>query len=124
METFDEIAGWVGTGLEAAALAIIVLGAVVATARGVAEWRNESFEVAYRIYRRRLGRVIILGLEFLIAADIVSTVAISATFTSVGVLAAVVVVRTFLSFSLEFEIEGRWPWQRRTSPETQAPAEG
>jgi hypothetical protein len=55
--------------------------------------------------------VILLGLEFLIAGDIIGTVAISPTFQSVGVLALIVLVRTFLSFSLEVELEGRWPWQ-------------
>ncbi|WP_345409910.1 DUF1622 domain-containing protein [Nonomuraea salmonea] len=67
---------------------------------------------AYQRYRKGLGRAILLGLEFLVAADIIRTVAISPTFASVGVLAVIVLVRTFLSFSLEVELEGRWPWQQ------------
>lgn len=66
-------------------------------------------------FRSSLGRAILVGLEFLVAADIINTVAVQPTLISVGVLAGIVVIRTFLSFSLETEIEGRWPWQRRTS---------
>jgi uncharacterized membrane protein len=58
-----------------------------------------------------VGRAILLGLEFLVGGDIIRTVAVSPTFTSVGVLALIVLVRTFLSFSLEVELDGRWPWQ-------------
>lgn len=59
-----------------------------------------------------LGRSILLGLEFLVAADIINTVAVEPTIQSLLVLAGIVLIRTFLSFSLEVEIEGRWPWQR------------
>lgn len=62
--------------------------------------------------RSSLGRTILLGLEFLVAADIINTVAVRPTLSSVAVLASIVAIRTFLSFSLETEIEGRWPWQR------------
>ncbi len=70
----------------------------------------------YHRYRQDVGRAILLGLEFLVAGDIISTVAVSPTFTSVGVLAGIVAIRTFLSFSLEVELEGRWPWQRARQP--------
>ena len=66
----------------------------------------------YRGYRRRVGRSILLGLEFLVAGDIIRTVAVAPTYKSVGVLAVIVGIRTFLSFSLELEITGRWPWQK------------
>jgi uncharacterized membrane protein len=66
----------------------------------------------YRSYRQLLGRSILLGLELLVAADIIRTVAVTPTFESVGVLAIIVLIRTFLSFSLELEITGRWPWQK------------
>ena len=62
--------------------------------------------------RSSLGQAILLGLEFLVAADIINTVAVQPTLASVAVLAGIVGIRTFLSFSLETEIEGRWPWQR------------
>jgi uncharacterized membrane protein len=61
----------------------------------------------------------LLGLEFLVAADIIRTVAVTPTFRSVGVLAVIVVIRTFLSFSLELEITGRWPWQKKPEPAPQ-----
>ena len=75
---------------------------------------------AYRRCRQGLGRAILLGLEFLVAGDIVRTVAISPSFASVGVLAAIVVIRTFLSATLTVEIEGRWPWQPRPGGEARA----
>jgi uncharacterized membrane protein len=68
-------------------------------------------EDAYRHTRRGIGRAVLLGLELLVAGDIIRTVAISPTFESVGVLAGIVLVRTFLSFTLELEINARWPWQ-------------
>jgi uncharacterized membrane protein len=64
-------------------------------------------------FRSSLGRSILLGLEFLVAADIINTVAVEPTVQSLIVLAGIVLIRTFLSFSLEVEIDGRWPWQRR-----------
>jgi uncharacterized membrane protein len=72
----------------------------------------------YRIFRQRLGRAILLGLELLVAADIIRTVAVTPTFTSAGVLGVIVVIRTFLSFSLEVELEGRLPWQPKRSTTT------
>ncbi|TFV58583.1 DUF1622 domain-containing protein [Geodermatophilus sp. DF01-2] len=72
--------------------------------------RPGSREEAYPSTRRFLGRSILLGLEILVAGDIIRTVAVTPTFTSVGVLAIIVVIRTFLSFALEVELHGRWPW--------------
>lgn len=73
--------------------------------------RQPPLEDAYLSFRHAIGRGILLGLEVLVAADIIRTVAVEPTFRSVGVLAGIVVIRTFLSFSLEMEISGRWPWQ-------------
>jgi uncharacterized membrane protein len=70
---------------------------------------------AYRQLRQGLGRAILVGLELLVAADIIRTVAVDPTFQSVGVLGLIVVVRTFLSWSLEVEVNGRWPWQAATA---------
>ena len=84
---------------------------MIATAVFVRQWKA-GFDEAYRSYRKHLGRAILLGLEFLVAADIIGTVAVEPTFTNIGVLAGIVLIRTFLSFALELEIEGRWPWQR------------
>ncbi|WGM31149.1 hypothetical protein KKHFBJBL_01389 [Brevundimonas sp. NIBR11] len=89
----------------------MLLGLVAATAWGL--WRlRGGLDAAYAEYRANLGRAILLGLELLVAADIISTVTSELTFQSVGLLAAVIAIRTFLSFALETEIEGRWPWRR------------
>ena len=77
--------------------------------------RQGRFADALRSYRANLGRGILLGLEFLIAADIIGMVAIVPSFDRLGVLALIIVIRTFLSFSLQIEIEGRWPWRRHAA---------
>ena len=69
-------------------------------------------EAHYAVYKIRIGRSLLLGLELLVAADIVKTIALELTFTSLGLLAGLVLIRTFLSWTLVLEIEGRWPWQR------------
>lgn len=74
--------------------------------------RRDDSDQAVASFRSSLGRAILLGLEFLVAADIINTVAVQPTLLSVAVLAGIILIRTFLSFSLEVEIEGRWPWQR------------
>ncbi len=110
---FDTIAQWIALAIEAAGVAIIALGAAVATARFAREYlRIRTFTPAYHAYRENLGRAILLGLEFLVAGDIVGTVVVDPTFQSRGVLGLIVVIRTFLSFSLEVEINGQWPWQQ------------
>ena len=92
---------------------IIVVGAAVSTLLFVhAGLVTVGWPAAFRLYRANLGRGILLGLELLVAADIIGTIAVTPTFRSLGVLALIVLIRTFLSFSLEVEIEGRWPWQR------------
>jgi uncharacterized membrane protein len=105
-------AEWIAAGLESAGLAVLVLGALAATAmflrRGVAE---RSWGGAYGRYRADLGRAILLGLELLVAADIAGTVAAPLDLRSIAALGVVVLIRTFLSFSLEVEINGRLPWQ-------------
>lgn len=98
--------------VELVGVALILAGATAATIRFVLRWITASLDAAYREYRQHLGRAILLGLEFLVAGDIINTVAVDPTFRSVGVLAGIVAIRTFLSFSLEVEIDGRWPWAR------------
>lgn len=88
----------------------IVYGGVMA-ARDLLARRLSGDEV-YSAFRQRIGRGLVLGLEVLVAADIVETVAIQPTFENIGVLALIVAVRTFLGWSLEVELEGRWPWRR------------
>lgn len=72
---------------------------------------TKQFENPFRWYRQSLGRSILIGLEFLIAGDIIRTVAVAPTFYNLGTLAVLVAIRSFLSWGLSMEIEGRWPWQ-------------
>ncbi|MDQ6934620.1 MAG: DUF1622 domain-containing protein [Actinomycetota bacterium] len=109
--TFVQWVDAVGEAIDGSGVAIIVVGALAATLIAGARVRNRQPDV-YRQYRRQLGRSILLGLELLVAADIIRTVAVTPTASSVVVLAGIVLIRTFLSFSLELEITGRWPWQK------------
>jgi uncharacterized membrane protein len=109
--------------LEVAGVGALVVGAVIASFRYLASLgrrKPESRDAAqaYRTLRRALGRAILLGLEFLVGGDIIRTVAITPTLQSVMVLALIVLVRTFLSWSLEVEIEGVWPWRRLQAQST------
>ncbi|MFR9779764.1 DUF1622 domain-containing protein [Micromonospora sp. MS34] len=107
-----EIIQRIGALLDLAGVLVIALGVAVATVVFLLRsWRTRQVVDHYRAYRQGVGRAILLGLEFLVGGDIIRTVAVSPTFTSVGVLALIVLVRTFLSFSLEVELDGRWPWQ-------------
>src|SRR5688572_7755377 len=103
---------WIARLIEIAGIAIIVIGMVASTSTYLSERSTGLGDEAYHRYRSNLGRSILLGLEFLVAADIIGTVAIEPTLDSLAVLAGIVLIRTFLSFSLEVEIEGRWPWRR------------
>jgi uncharacterized membrane protein len=104
----------VGVGIDVFGVLIIVVGIAWSTYRFLQRRMEESHYDAYKI---RIGRSLLLGLEVLVAADIVKTIAIEPTFMSLGVLAGLVLVRTFLSWTLVLEIEGRWPWQRETRPQ-------
>ncbi|MEA2291045.1 MAG: hypothetical protein QOF17_65 [Solirubrobacteraceae bacterium] len=112
--------------IDGAGVIVIVTGLLVATgAFAFAQRDRERREASYRVYRQQVGKAILLGLEFLVAADIIRTVAVAPSFRGVGVLAVVVAVRTFLSFTLDVELEGRWPWQSsRTRPASAAPRTG
>lgn len=117
---FDGVVEAVGKAIDAVGIVIVVVGgfgALVPYVVGlVAGVRSEE---AYRRVRRTLGRAILLGLEFLVAGDIIRTVAASPTFAGVGVLAVIVLIRTFLSVTLELEVTGTWPWRRETARERQ-----
>jgi uncharacterized membrane protein len=101
-----------GIGVDAVGVLIIVVGASFSTVHYLIRFARKQTD-AYQSYRHALGRAILLGLEFLIAGDIIRTVAIEPTLYSVLVLAVIVLVRTFLSFTLELELHGHWPWARR-----------
>ena len=103
-----------GIGIDIFGVLIIVAGIAWSTYRFLQRRMEECHYGAYKI---RIGRSLLLGLEVLVAADIVKTIALEPTFMSLGVLAGLVIVRTFLSWTLVLEIEGRWPWQRETRPQ-------
>lgn len=110
-----QIAHDVAKTIELVGIAIIALGALVNLALFIRRsLGGDDRNTALADLRSSFGRSILLGLEFLVAADIINTVAVTPTMQSVIVLAIIVAIRTFLSFSLELEIEGRWPWQRKT----------
>lgn len=96
-------------------LAVVIIVVAIAYGTSVYVVRRRT-PLAYSAYRVRLGRALGLGLEVLIAADVIRTVALQPTLTNVAVLGFLVLVRTFLSWSLVVEIEGRWPWQQRAAP--------
>ena len=103
----------IARGIELLGVATIVLGLVVALAfAGVEVARRRGAAKAYRVVRTVFGRSILLGLEFLVAADIIRTVAVEPSLGNVAVLGLIVLIRTFLSFSLEVEIDGSLPWRR------------
>jgi uncharacterized membrane protein len=115
LATFEDTMENVVRGFEVAGVGVLVVGSVLAFARFVAElFRRPPLE-AYKGVRQGVGRAILLGLEVLIIADIVQTITIDPTLDSAITLGVIVLVRTFLSFSLEIELEGVVPW-RRSSP--------
>jgi uncharacterized membrane protein len=103
--------------IDGAGVLVVVVGLCIAI--GIyarAQLQPAERPLAYRVCRQQVGKAILLGLEFLVAADIIRTVAVAPTFAGVGVLAVVVAVRTFLSFALDLELTGRWPWQSSPKP--------
>jgi uncharacterized membrane protein len=111
MAYYRELMDWVGTAVDGLGVLVIVVGALMATWRFLFS-RQRGPADAYRLYRQDLGRAILLGLEFLVAGDIIRTVVVSPTLDNVVVLGMIVLIRTFLSMALQLEVEGRWPWQR------------
>ena len=109
---YKDVIEKIGMTIDAAGVVVIVAGAAIAFVASVVRLSRRESDV-YRRFRQQLGRVILLGLELLVAGDIVRTVAASPNLTSVAILASIVLIRTFLSFSLEVETTGRWPWQKR-----------
>jgi uncharacterized membrane protein len=114
---FYDVIDKTGKAIDGAGVIVIVVGAVIAFVGAVIRLTRREADV-YRRFRQLLGRTILLGLELLVAGDIVRTVAAKPTLSSVAVLGGIVLIRTFLSFSLEVEITGRWPWQKRTAAPT------
>jgi uncharacterized membrane protein len=120
MDQFRNVMEFIGTAVDAGGVLIVVAGALFATGRFLFPGRAEPTD-PYRRYRQDLGRAILLGLEFLVAGDIIRTVVVAPTLENVIVLGLIVLIRTFLSMSLELELEGRWPWQRVEAGPSAAP---
>jgi uncharacterized membrane protein len=110
MPTFTEVVESIGLVIDGAGVLAIVLGLLWATLRFATTSRREAG--GYGQYRQDLGRGILLGLELLVAADIIRTVAVAPTLQGVLILGLIVLIRTFLSMALQLEVEGRWPWQQ------------
>ncbi len=107
------VIGWAALGIEILGALVIVAGVLrVAITRGTVRYLFQLDRPgAYESYKHQMGRSLLLGLEFLVAGDVVRTVALEPTVTNVAVLGLLVLIRTFLGWSLAVEIEGRWPWQ-------------
>lgn len=103
-------------GLEFFGVGVILVGVVIATVLYGRDLFSIGSREAYERYRANLGRGILLGLEVLIGADIIATIISPLTWESVGLLGMIVLIRTFLSFSLEAEIDGQWPWTKNSVP--------
>ena len=99
--------------IEALGILAIVAGGAIAIVHFARSLRSVPFVEAYQDFRRALARAILIGLEFLIAGDIIGTVVVAPTLSNVGVLMGIVAVRTFISMTITLEIEGHWPWQRQ-----------
>ncbi len=117
MEEFKHLIAIVSYGIESFGVVVIVVGSVITTARFLRRWRRAPLEDTFQDLRVGVGRSIILGLEFLIAGDVIRTVVVASTLENVGVLALIVIIRTFLSFALAMEVEGRLPWQNDVKKE-------
>jgi uncharacterized membrane protein len=119
IETFHLIVEWAAFGIELLAVAVIVGGVIIlAVRRGTVRYLFQLGKSgAYENYRNLLGRALLLGLELMVAADVVRTVTFEATVKNVAVLGLLVLVRTLLSWAMSVEVEGCWPWQVRAHPE-------
>jgi len=108
MDHFRHIMDIIGTGVDAVGVLILVLGALIASFH----FLTQRSATGYKRFREDFGRAILLALEFLVAGDIIRTVVVAPTMENVGVLGLLVLIRTFLSMSMQLEIDGRLPWQR------------
>lgn len=119
----QDVVGAIGITVDLIGVLVIVAGIVVAAARfarpGPAAPEGELSRSRFEVFRQDLARAILIGLEFLIAGDIIRTVAVTPTLESLALLDLIVLIRTFLSVTLHLEVEGRWPWQKST-PEQSA----
>jgi uncharacterized membrane protein len=114
MERIKELIEWAATVIEVATVVLIVASSAFGTIRFFFHL-NSGAESAYTTFKVHLGKMLMLSLEFLVAADIIRTVALDQTLANVGILGLLVLIRTFLSWSMSVEIEGRWPWSNSST---------
>jgi uncharacterized membrane protein len=114
IELIHHVIEWLALGIEILAVAVIVSAVIIlAISRGTVRYLFHIGEPgAFESYRYRLAKALLMGLELLVAADVVRTVALEPTLGNVAILGLLVIIRTFLSWSMAVEIDGRWPWQR------------
>ena len=123
MDTLHLLIEWVALAIELLAVAVIVSAVVIlAVRRGAVRF---LFQIgtpgAFETYRHHLGKALLLGLELLVAADVIRTVTLAPTLYNIAVLGLLVLIRTFLSWAMSVEIEGRWPWQARQRSDLELP---
>lgn len=111
-EVIQEYVEYAALGIEVAGVLVMIIGPLIALWRYFFDKHEDGS--SYRTFRHDLGKAILLGLEFLVAGDIIATVSTDPTLNNVLVLGVIVFIRTFLSLSLQVELEGRWPWQKKT----------
>jgi len=97
--------------IEILGVSVLVLGFLISVGRYLRHYRHMATPEPVRKFKRGLGRTVIIGLEVLVAATIVKTVTVEATFFSIGLLAGMIGVRTIISWTMVLEIDGHWPWQ-------------
>ncbi|GAA3454682.1 DUF1622 domain-containing protein [Dactylosporangium matsuzakiense] len=110
--TFTQLMDRTAQGFDALGAGVLVVGLLWALVLAVRTWRTRGGRPAYQALRETFGGVLLLSLEVLVAADLIRTVAVAPTLTNVAVLGLIVLIRTFLSFSLQIEIDGAPPWRR------------
>jgi uncharacterized membrane protein len=120
MEQISQWIEWTAQAIEVLAVLVMVVFIVVGTAHWLGEPRA-AIEAGYARYRVVLGKSLLVGLELLVAADIIRTVALEPTLPAIGALGLLMIVRTFLGWTVTLEVEGRWPWQARSRGEDGPP---
>jgi uncharacterized membrane protein len=120
--SFYDVIETVGKTIDGVGVAVIAAGVLISAVVAIVGVTRQTPDV-YRRLREQMGRSILLGLEFLIAGDIIRTVAVTPDLRSLAVLGGIVAIRTFLSFTLQLEVTGYWPWQSARARRQQAKAE-
>ena len=117
IQLLESVTRW----LEIAGASALILGFLIATVQFAHGTLRRGAESAYKAYRQSLGRVVLIGLEILVAATILKTITVDPTPEELGLLAVMIAIRTVLGWTMVLEMNGRWPWQRKPAPESPTP---